>query len=229
MKDKYPANDTMFGIEFIAAERQRQIEEEGYTTEKDQKYNSNEELALAASCYALPESKRIYPWWDNEQGRIPVNWPWGKHFWKPNFQYGGRIRELAKAGALIAAEIDRLLAAEVTYTDPDKHYAFVDGVCQRCAGSGEIGGVVGIQACPECNGTGHIGSYKEVPPIDPSKIPSALVYRLRKTREQRKVGLIELAKIFGWSVVHLSDIERGRVEPTPEEREQIKNWVYTGE
>jgi hypothetical protein len=31
-------------------------------------------------------------------------WPWDESWWKP----GDRIRELAKAGALIAAEIDRL-------------------------------------------------------------------------------------------------------------------------
>lgn len=217
----------MTGIEVIAAERQRQIEEEGWSIEHDCIEHPYEELAKAAACYALPEDYRPYKGY-NTMCDIPVNWPWSIEYWKP--APNNRIKELAKAGALIAAEIDRLLALEgAEYIDPDKHYAFVDGTCQRCGGSGEIGGVSGIQTCPECKGTGHIGSFKEVPPIDPTKIQSALAYRLRKTREQRKIGMSELATHFGWSVVHLSDIERGRVEPTPEEREQIKNWVYTGE
>ena len=122
-----------------------------------------------------------------------------------------------------------MLDEETAYTDPDKHYAFVDGKCERCDGSGEIRGVSGVQTCPDCNGTGSVGSFKEVPPIDPAKIPTALSFRLRRTREKRKMGLTELAAHFGWSVVHLSDIERGRVDPTPEEREQIKKWVYSGE
>jgi hypothetical protein len=35
-------------------------------------------------------------------------WPWSKHWWKPT--PNDRVRELVKAGALIAAEIDRLQA-----------------------------------------------------------------------------------------------------------------------
>ena len=38
-------------------------------------------------------------------------WPWDKKFYKPDTTgtYDGRIRELTKAGALICAEIDRLI------------------------------------------------------------------------------------------------------------------------
>jgi hypothetical protein len=35
---------------------------------------------------------------------VPREWPWDSKWWKP----GERIRELEKAGALIAAEIARL-------------------------------------------------------------------------------------------------------------------------
>lgn len=38
----------------------------------------------------------------------PAEWPWDEMLWKPTPD--DRIRELAKAGALIATEIDRLLA-----------------------------------------------------------------------------------------------------------------------
>lgn len=229
MKDKIPGYNAMLGIEFIAAERQRQIEEEGWSIQRDCEEHRNNELVIAAMCYACPDvdKKHSGPLAFFKGADCPAMWPWNKEWWKPSSN--NRIRELTKAGALIAAEIDRLLAAEATFTDPEKHYAFVDRKCPRCDGGGEIGGFEGFQICPECNGTGHIGSFEEVPPIDPAKIQSALAYRLRKTREQRKIGMSELAAHFGWSVVHLSDIERGRVEPTPEEREQIKNWVYPGE
>lgn len=87
------------GIELIAAERQRQIDKEGWTAEHDQEH-TKEELAIAAACYAIPDDFR----------KIvivtPEMWPWNPDWWKPT--PNDRIRELTKAGALIAAEIDRL-------------------------------------------------------------------------------------------------------------------------
>ena len=55
-------------------------------------------MANAASCYAMIPALRpaSFP---------PAHWPW-LDGWKPTPD--DRIRELAKAGALIAAEIDRL-------------------------------------------------------------------------------------------------------------------------
>lgn len=98
------------GIELIAEERQRQIEKEGYTDISDSQHDDNS-LAKAAACYAMPnderekyqsftfsEPKRFYPRW----------WPksWHINHWKPTPD--NRVKELTKAGALIAAEIDRL-------------------------------------------------------------------------------------------------------------------------
>lgn len=91
----------MTGAELIAQERQKQIEEEKYDREGDKIFNSNEELAKAAVCYALPNDNKFY----NYDGK-PVLWPWHKQHYKPSFN--NRIHELIKAGALIAAEIDRL-------------------------------------------------------------------------------------------------------------------------
>jgi hypothetical protein len=96
------------GIELIAAERQRQIEKEGWTAEHDRQWGSGE-LALAAACYAVPDNKR---YWSSglisrvRSGLIGKFWPWPLIWWKPTPD--DRIRELTKAGALIAAEIDRL-------------------------------------------------------------------------------------------------------------------------
>lgn len=93
---------TTDGATLIAAERKRQIEQEGWTAEHDEQ-NDHCELAIAASCYALPFDKR-----NPYNGILPNNWPWREEWWKPT--PGNRIRELVKAGALIAAEIDRLRA-----------------------------------------------------------------------------------------------------------------------
>lgn len=82
------------GIELIAEERQRQIEEEGWTAEHDKQWAAFE-LAEAAACYAHPFIMSTN-----------LEWPFDKSWWKPS---ENRIRDLQKAGALIAAEIDRLL------------------------------------------------------------------------------------------------------------------------
>ncbi len=80
------------GVALIATERSRQLTQEGWTIEHDDEHAGGE-LALAAASYASGE-------------KLP-SWPWGDNWWKPS--RANRIRELQKAGALIAAEIDRLL------------------------------------------------------------------------------------------------------------------------
>ena len=98
-------------IELIAAERQRQMEREGWTPEHDDVEHQSGELAAAACAYALaPGSRqRMEP---NGDPRIPDVWPWEPEWWKPKWTprtgREGRIRELVIAGALLAAEIDRL-------------------------------------------------------------------------------------------------------------------------
>jgi len=100
--------DSEKGIERIATERKRQINEEGYCLTKDD-YYKKEELVMAAVCYAMPnELKRkmvnLSP--STSSSLLSIVWPWDIAYWKPTKD---RIRELEKAGALIAAEIDRLL------------------------------------------------------------------------------------------------------------------------
>lgn len=95
------------GIELIAEERQRQISEEGWTPEHDDDHQEFE-LAAAGATYALkaagfPDAPHIIG--DNIRfnNEVPL-WPFSLEAWKP----GEPIRDLVKAGALIAAEIDRL-------------------------------------------------------------------------------------------------------------------------
>lgn len=87
------------GVELIAAERRRQIEKEGWTADHDEMHGGHQ-LALAAVCYALPPHARLFRAFSD----APHLWPWEEEWWKP----ADRIKELAKAGALIAAEIDRI-------------------------------------------------------------------------------------------------------------------------
>lgn len=89
------------GVELIAAERQRQITEEGWTPEHDG-LHARGQLAEAAACYAMTDFHR------GCGGVVPEWWPWSDEYWKPCPD--DRVRELVKAGALIAAEIDRLCA-----------------------------------------------------------------------------------------------------------------------
>jgi hypothetical protein len=105
------------GIDMIAAERERQITEEGYTAEHDRDHAA--ELAWAARCYVentamgLTGQPTVTPGkdWRAEDGpdfqEFP--WPWHRAYWKPT---GDPVRDLTKAGALIAAAIDSLTAQE---------------------------------------------------------------------------------------------------------------------
>ncbi|HKS28948.1 MAG TPA: hypothetical protein VJS44_14070 [Pyrinomonadaceae bacterium] len=90
----------MSGIDLITKERQRQIEEEGWTPDHDDEHGDGELLA-AAICYAHNSGQFKFT--------SPRAWPWAESWWKPT---GDRVRDLAKAGALIAAEIDRLERAK---------------------------------------------------------------------------------------------------------------------
>jgi hypothetical protein len=87
----------MTGAQMIAAERERQVTGEGWTPEHDDGHD-RAELAVAAGVYAMPYNGS----WKEE------TWPWRESFKHSDPTWEGRVRELAKAGALIAAEIDRL-------------------------------------------------------------------------------------------------------------------------
>lgn len=97
----------MTGVELIAAERERQVSVEGWTPEHDDDHDMGE-MAAAAMCYAelcvddeiveVDSTDLFFSWW-----------PWDMEWWKPS---DVPIRNLVKAGALLAAEIDRLQRAK---------------------------------------------------------------------------------------------------------------------
>lgn len=85
------------GAILIQEERWRQMAQEGWTAEHDDGHQHGE-LAFAGASYALP--------FQLPAGEVPGFWPFEKESYKPT--PNDRVRELTKAGALIAAEIDRL-------------------------------------------------------------------------------------------------------------------------
>lgn len=90
------------GAELIAAERLRQVTAEGWLPHHDDDHSAAE-LVEAATGYAQSAATQVRGGcgWDHE----PEGWPWMPEWWKPS---DDPIRNLVKAGALIAAEIDRL-------------------------------------------------------------------------------------------------------------------------
>ena len=87
-------------IDEVSAERQRQIEKEGWTPAHDDKHAGGE-LARAASCYAR-YADLSDPF--AQPTNVPDEWPFDGPWWKPkNERY-----DLIRAAALIVAEIERL-------------------------------------------------------------------------------------------------------------------------
>jgi len=93
------------GVIAVANERWRQINAEGWTPEHDTQHTEGS-LTMAAICYA-EWNHFEHPNGDGD-GYIPINWPWSANWWKPTTHR----RNLEKAGALIAAELDLLIRKE---------------------------------------------------------------------------------------------------------------------
>lgn len=92
----------MTALEKIAAERRRQIDQEGWTAEHDDTHRAGE-LALAAAAYAAVSSARI-------DGSMTIAdlafrlWPFQPYQMKQKDQEA----DLVRAGALIVAELERI-------------------------------------------------------------------------------------------------------------------------
>lgn len=93
------------GVAQIHAERMRQIHAEGWTPEHDDKHKRYKLAKAAESSLAVLTSPDPDVGKYIEDSGPAWNWPWTKKWWKPSCD---PIRNLVKAGALIAAEIDRL-------------------------------------------------------------------------------------------------------------------------
>lgn len=98
------------GIDAIATERYRQISIEGFDANHDT-FNKNNELSWAAIAYAMPKNLEIFI--DSTGIKLEIDrariFPpsWQPYWFKLSPE--NRLKELAKAGALIAAEYDRIV------------------------------------------------------------------------------------------------------------------------
>ena len=91
----------------IIAERCRQVQMLGWTPAHDDEHDAGE-LAGAASAYAAHASDALHPFSQGDafrDGTVPDGWCWGTEWWKP----GKPMRNLEKAGALIVAEMERMV------------------------------------------------------------------------------------------------------------------------
>jgi len=168
---------TVNGAELIAAERRRQVEELGRTAEHDEQHDEGE-LADAAVAYVWGEASV---------------WPWGETNRFDESGSADRIERLVKAGALLAAEIDRLVGAgdggSVGMADPT-------------ALSAEEVALLGAVA--EQNVTWHDRSVR----LWASETDYTLVTRLARRLVER--GLVSKEQAAGWRYAM-----RGPVELTP--------------
>jgi hypothetical protein len=108
------------GTDLIAAERERQVTEEGYTAEHDAGHAR--ELISAGRAYASHAEIAVVegldgPLWSATWARVN-GWPWAGQHWKPT---GDPVRDLVKAGALIAAAIDSLTGEGVRQSNLVEH------------------------------------------------------------------------------------------------------------
>jgi len=89
----------MNGIDLIKAERERQVSAQEWTPQHDDGHTWGQ-LADAAMAYLHQYSEDPI-----KDVVAPGVWPWESESWKPS---ADPVRNLVKAGALIAAEIDRI-------------------------------------------------------------------------------------------------------------------------
>lgn len=96
----------MNGAQMIAYERERHKTVEGYTAQHDRQH-CDLELTRAAECYIDAAKARVRGLLD--YANKPFYWPFEDATWKPS---PSAVKMLVKSGALLAAEIDRLLEEE---------------------------------------------------------------------------------------------------------------------
>lgn len=103
--------DASRGVRLIAAERQRQITQERWTPDHDDQH-ADGALVVAARTY-IEAALNLNEVHGVEYETPSYDWPTG-WAWKPS---DNPVRNLVKAGALIAAEIDRLQRAALAAVD----------------------------------------------------------------------------------------------------------------
>lgn len=113
---KRTAHETFLeAVNLLVRERRRQIHSEGFKPERDDAYTADE-LARAAAVYAMPDE--VYQVVYVATGQL---WPWSSYWLKRR----DRRSDLIKAGALIIAELERIMRAEQGGALPVVHHPAV--------------------------------------------------------------------------------------------------------
>ena len=92
------------GIELITDERSRQVSKEGWSAEHDDEHDKGQILTAGIAYAIAAMHQRLHGKRADMDFVRQMYWPWQASWWKPK----DPIRNLVRAGALIAAEIDRL-------------------------------------------------------------------------------------------------------------------------
>jgi hypothetical protein len=99
------------GLAMIMHERRGQVEDRGYSPERDDAYtegqlwNAAHGYLSTIGSYDMGESPAVIA------QEPPDYWPWAAEHWKPR----GSIEDLTRAGALIAAELTRRIRAKARF------------------------------------------------------------------------------------------------------------------
>ena len=121
----------MNGAELIAQERERQIQEEGYDAAHGA--GQGHALARAGVAYAIAGTGHMV---DVDDDVVAWSWwPWATEAWKPSRDM---VRNLVRAGALIAAAIDaHQTAAPAGDTVPDPGL-MIEDAAETASDGGEL-------------------------------------------------------------------------------------------
>ncbi len=132
------------GVTLIGEERERQIVQKGFDPEHDMELHSrNTELVEAAIAYARYAGSQIYAQNYNAHSHEwlehPREWPWDVNSWHPD---PDPVRNLEKAGALIAAQIDVTRRARVERVmEKDKLVVTLRNVTEELMSSEGVSGL----------------------------------------------------------------------------------------
>lgn len=104
------------GIELITEERQEQIKKHNWSADHDDKHNTGELADAAAICASTVRIYNKFEYANNTHfdvlamkgWNLPLNWNGNVLLDNCKSSYKTRIHQLKVAGALIAAEIDRI-------------------------------------------------------------------------------------------------------------------------
>lgn len=126
MGKKHP---TLRVLDDVLAERSRQVTEEGFDAQHDDRHNAFELGKAAAAYLGFAIIKDTTRKQNAKSPYTPGIWPWDAEWWKPT----DRRRDLVKAAALIVAEIERLDRLDAKTAPPPSERGFLGQIAHEVA------------------------------------------------------------------------------------------------